>query len=592
MSEASNELTGTEDNFLEKYRFWLTSDYFDAETKRELLAIENDPAEIENRFFKGLEFGTGGMRGVMEAGTDRMNIYTVRNATQGFAQYLRTLYGNDHLLNGVVIAYDSRRNSYTYALESARVLAGNGIKVYVFDSLRPTPELSFAVKYLEAAGGIVITASHNPKEYNGYKVYGPDGAQMSVSDSDLLESSIRSIRDITEIMLANLQIARDSGLITDIGKEIDDEFIKSLKTLRIHPEMPAETLKNVNILYTPLYGAGNKLVRRLLSEVGFKVDVVSEQELPDCDFPTAPYPNPEDIRSFDSSIKKAKITGADLLLATDPDSDRLGVVVRNGEQYVQLTGNQVGCLLMDYILAGKKQNGLIPDNAFVVKTIVSTGMAVKIAKYYGVEIIEVLTGFKFIGEQIKLLQDNGNKKYVFGFEESIGYLSGTFSRDKDGVGASMLVSEMAAYNQQKGLTLLQAIKGLSEVFGYMMTGTINKVISDDKSGMDKISRAMTSLRKKSLDHFGSFRVIAVRDYLDGKRWEINTERIDILNLPQSNVLYYELDDDAWVCFRPSGTEPKIKIYYEICDKIEVQAHLKFLGLESALLPVIDSLFDV
>jgi len=569
------------------YKFWVENDYFDAETKKELLSIKDNPKEIEERFYKDLEFGTGGLRGIIGAGTNRINIYTVRKASQGLADYIKSLGLQDR---GIAIAYDSRYKSPEFALEAAKVFAGNGIKAFLFDELRPTPELSFTVRHLNAAAGVVITASHNPKEYNGYKVYGEDGGQLPVEASNKVISYINKIEDITQVKVMEKDEAIEKGLLRIIGKEIDDEYISKLKTLSLNPELAAEIGKTFKIVYTPLHGTGNKPVRRILDEIGFKnVLVVKEQELPDSEFSTVKSPNPEEREAFELAIELAKKENVDLIIGTDPDCDRVGIVVRNKEgEYVPLTGNQTGCLLLEYILSQKKQRGELPENGFVVKTIVTTELARAITDAYNVELVEVLTGFKFIGEKIKQLDEFGDKKYLFGFEESYGYLAGTFARDKDAVVASMLIAEMAAYYKSRGLTLYEGLMELLEKYGYTLEG-ITSFTLKGKDGVEKIKSAMKNLRENRVVKFGEYEAVAVRDYLTSERYEVATGAKEKLTLVESDVLYYELKDKAWFCIRPSGTEPKIKIYYGVTEKSMDAAKEKLKHLQDNVLSVIEPL---
>ncbi|HHV30045.1 phospho-sugar mutase [Acetivibrio mesophilus] len=571
----------------ELYKFWLENDYFDTETKEELLSIKDNPKEIEERFYKDLEFGTGGLRGIIGAGTNRMNIYTVRKASQGLADYINSMGLQER---GIAIAYDSRYKSPEFALEAAKVFAGNGIKAFLFDELRPTPELSFAVRHLKAAAGIVVTASHNPKEYNGYKVYGEDGGQLPVEASNEVISYISKIEDMTKIRIMEKDEAIEKGLLKIIGKEVDDEYIAKLKTLSVNPELAAEIGSTFKIVYTPLHGSGNKPVRRILDEIGFKnVLVVKEQELPDSEFSTVKSPNPEEKEAFKIAIELAEKENVDLIIGTDPDSDRVGIVVRNKEgEYVALTGNQTGCLLLEYILSQKKQRGELPSNGFVVKTIVTTELARIIAEAYNIELVEVLTGFKFIGEKIKQLDEFGDKKYLFGFEESYGYLAGTFARDKDAVVASMLIAEMAAYYKSRGLTLYDGLIEILEKYGYTLEG-ITSFTLKGKDGVEKIKSALTNLREKQVVKFGEYEAVAVRDYLTSERYKVATGAREKLTLVQSDVLYYELKDKAWFCIRPSGTEPKIKIYYGATESSMGAAKEKLKHLQDNVLSVIEPL---
>lgn len=574
------------------YDFWMQSEYFDDATKKELEQIGNNPEEIEERFYKDLEFGTGGLRGIIGAGTNRINIYTIRKSSQGLSNYLVKNI-KDARERGVAIAYDCRRMSPEFALEAARVFAANGIVAFLFDELRPTPELSFAVRYLNAAAGIVITASHNPKEYNGYKVYGEDGGQLPLEASEAVLKEIEGISDITQIIPMAESLAMEKGLIKKIGSEIDDAYINSLKTLVVNKEAVAQAADTMKIVFTPLHGSGNKPVRRILREIGFKnVLVVPEQEMPDSEFSTVKSPNPEEKDAFKLAIKLAKREGVDLIIGTDPDSDRVGVVVKSSSgEYVVLTGNQTGCLLMEYILSQKKAAGTLPANGFVVKTIVTSELARKIAEYYNIELIDVLTGFKFIGEKIKELDEGGSKKYLFGFEESYGYLAGTFARDKDAVVASMLIGEMAAYYKNRGMSLYEGLQEIFQKYGYYIEG-ITSFTLQGKEGVEKISGAMEKLRMQKSEVFGAFKVAAIRDYGNRETIRFPAGDKERLDLPESNVLYYELSDGSWFCVRPSGTEPKIKIYYGVSDTSSEGARQKLASLEGSVVGEIRNLLGI
>lgn len=576
-------------NSRETYELWMQSDYFDLETKKELECIKDDPDEIEERFYRDLEFGTGGLRGIIGAGTNRMNIYTVRKASQGLANYLLKNV-KDAAPRGVAIACDSRHMSPEFAMEAARVFAANGIVSYLFDELRPTPELSFAVRHLKAAAGIVITASHNPKQYNGYKVYGEDGGQLPLEGSEAVLGEIKAITDITAVQPADKEEALKKDLIRMIGKDVDDIYIENLKTLLVNPEEIKKAADSMKIVYTPLHGSGNKPVRRILSEAGFKnVLVVREQELPDPGFSTVKYPNPEEKDAFGLAIELARKEDVDLIIGTDPDCDRVGVVVRNSAgEYVVLTGNQTGCLLMEYILSQKKAAGCLPENGFVVKTIVTSELAGKIAGHYGVELIEVLTGFKFIGEKIKELDEPGIKKFIFGFEESYGYLAGTFARDKDAVVASMLICEMAAYYRNRGMSLYEGLQEVFEKYGYFIEG-ITSFTLEGKEGIEKIGAAMDTLRNKKSYSLKGCRINAVRDYLARTVTDLADGSTRPLDLPASNVLYYELDGGAWFCIRPSGTEPKIKIYYGVSEKTPDKAKQRLETIKGSVTGMIREL---
>jgi len=570
-----------------KLNFWLENEYFDQATKNELLSIKNDSKEVEDRFYKNLEFGTGGLRGIIGAGTNRINIYTVRVASQGLANYINKLGHQD---KGIVIAYDSRFMSPEFSLEAAKVFCANGIKAYLFDELRPTPQLSFAVRYLKAAAGIVVTASHNPKQYNGYKVYGEDGGQLSLDGSNAVIEEINQITDITKVNTISKEAATAKGLLEIIGSKIDDAYIAMLKTLCVNKDAAAKVGDSFKIVYTPLHGAGNKPVRRILSENGFKnVLVVKEQELPDSQFSTVKSPNPEERSAFELAIKLASENNVDLIIGTDPDSDRVGVVVRkNDGEYETLTGNQTGCLLLEYILSALEETGKLPDNGFVVKTIVTTELSRVIAKCYDVELVEVLTGFKFIGEQIMLRDEQGKQKYLFGFEESYGYLAGTDVRDKDAVVASMLIAEMAAYYKAKGISLYEALINLFKKYGYFIEG-INSFTLEGKDGVMKIKAAMSTMREAKYHSFGNLKVKAIRDYQNSYRFVIADGTTEKITLPASDVLYFEMEDDSWFCVRPSGTEPKIKIYYGVADKTLELSQKRLETLKSNVLDVIKPL---
>ena len=572
---------------MDKLNFWLESSYFDEDTKKELISIKNNIKEVEDRFYKSLEFGTGGLRGIIGAGTNRINIYTVRVASQGLANYINKLGKQS---NGIAIAYDSRFMSPEFSLEAAKVFCANGIKAYLFDELRPTPQLSFAVRYLKAAAGVVVTASHNPKQYNGYKVYGEDGGQLSIDGSNAVINEINNISDITTVKTISKEEAIEKGLLKVIGSEIDDAYIAMLKTLQVNKGVVAKVSDSFKIVYTPLHGAGNKPVRRILAENGFKnVLVVKEQELPDSEFSTVKSPNPEERSAFELAIKLASENNVDLIIGTDPDSDRVGVVVRKDDgEYAVLTGNQTGCLLLEYILTAMNEAGKLPQNGFVVKTIVTTELSRVIAQYYNVELVEVLTGFKFIGEQIMLRDEKGSQKYLFGFEESYGYLAGTDVRDKDAVVASMLIAEMAAYYKVKGLSLYDALIKLFEKYGYFIEG-VNSFTLEGKDGVMKIKSAMSTMRDAKYTSFGSLKVKAIRDYQNSERFIVVDGVTEKITLPESDVLYFEMEDGSWFCVRPSGTEPKIKIYYGVSDKTLDLSQNKLENLKNNVLEVVKPL---
>ena len=555
-------------DYMDKYNFWLTSPQFDEETRKELEAIKGNDLEIKDRFYKDLEFGTGGLRGIIGAGTNRMNKYTVGKATQGLSNYI--LKNNpEGKAMGVALAYDSRNMSSEFAEMSALVLNANGIKAYIFDELRPTPELSFAVRHLGCTAGIVVTASHNPPEYNGYKVYWADGAQVVAPKDEGIIGEVNSITDFSAIKMMDKAEAVKNGLFNVVGKEIDDAFVENIKKQAVRPEEVIKA-KDMKIVYTPLHGAGNKNVRRVLAEVGFEnVYVVPEQEKPDGTFPTVGYPNPEDPKAFTLAIKLAQEKQADIIIGTDPDSDRIGVVVKdNNGNYDILTGNMTGALLTEYVLGGRKEKGTLPENAAMVKTIVTTEMVRAIAENYGVKLFDVLTGFKFIGEKIKQFEEDHSYSYVFGFEESYGCLSGTYARDKDAVGASMLVCEMAAYYKNKGMTLYDGLMELYNKYGFYKEG-VKSVTLKGVDGAEQIQKIMEYLRNNVPSDFAGNKVIWAKDYKTGVFKNLLTGENEASTLPKSNVLYYNLDDRAWLCVRPSGTEPKINFYMGVkADSLE------------------------
>lgn len=544
------------------YEEWLEDSYFDEATKAELKAIESDENEIKERFYKELEFGTAGLRGVIGAGVNRMNIYTVRKATQGLANYIKKQGGEN---KGVAIAYDSRRMSLEFADEAALCLNANGIKAYVFESLRPTPELSFAVRELKCIAGINITASHNPPEYNGYKVYWEDGAQITPPHDGGIMDEVKAVTDFSSVKTMDKEAAQQAGLYNVIGEEIDDKYIAELKKQVKCPDAIKEAQKDLKIVYTPLHGTGNIPARRILKELGFEnVYVVPEQELPDGEFPTVSYPNPEAAEAFELALKLAKEKDADLVLATDPDADRLGVYVKDSKtgEYITLTGNMSGCLLADYEINQIKEQGGIPKDGALIKTIVTTNMADAIAQYYGVKLIEVLTGFKYIGQQILGFEESGKGTYLFGFEESYGCLIGTHARDKDAIVATMALCEAAAYYKTKNMTLWDAMIAMYERYGYYKDG-IQAITLKGIEGLEKIQKILDTLRANTPEKFGDYKVLSVRDYKQDTITDVATGKVTPTGLPESNVLYYDLEDNAWLCVRPSGTEPKVKFYYGI-----------------------------
>lgn len=573
-------------SYKEEFQFWLEDSYFDEETKKELMAIKDDDAEVEDRFYKELEFGTGGLRGVIGAGTNRMNIYTVRKATQGLANYILKKGGKE---KGIAIAYDSRRMSPEFADEAALCMAANGIKAYVFDALRPTPELSFALRRLGCISGIVVTASHNPPEYNGYKVYWEDGAQVTAPKDKEIIAEVKAVTDYHTVKTMDKEEAKKAGLYVVIGQEIDDAYMAELKKQIIHPEIIQEMADDIKIVYTPFHGTGNVPVRRILSELGFKhVYVVPEQELPDPDFTTLDYPNPEDPKAFTLALALAKEKDADIVLATDPDADRLGIYAKDTKtgEYVPFTGNMSGMLIAEYILRERRAGGTMPENPALITTIVTTNMAKAISDQYHVKCIEVLTGFKFIGEQIKLFEQTGSNNYVFGLEESYGCLVGTHARDKDAVVAVMCLCEAAAWCKKHGITLWDQMLKLYEQFGYYKESQY-AITLKGIDGSKQIAEIMDRLRSNPPKEFGELKATAIRDYVSGRVTDLATGAESETGLPQSNVLYFDLTNDSWCCARPSGTEPKIKFYMGVKGENLEDAQAKVDALTEELKKKLD-----
>ena len=566
--------------YMKRYREWCEDPFFDEETRAELKALEGNEEEIEDRFYDTLHFGTAGLRGILGAGTNRMNRYTVGAATQGLANYIIKQGGQER---GVVIAHDCRHMSPEFAQEAGLVLAANGIKAYVFDSLRPTPELSFAVRYLNCIAGINITASHNPAAYNGYKVYWEDGAQITPPHDTGIMDEVAAITSYHDIRTTDREQAEKDGLYHTIGEEVDKAYDACIDALVLDREVIKRQADELTIVFTPLHGTGNLPVRRNLEKLGFnKVLVVPEQELPDGDFPTAPYPNPETPQAFELALELGRKEQADILLATDPDADRLGVYVRDAAgEYHPLTGNMSGCLMEEYLLAQRKQRGLLPQDAFVVRTIVPTKLADAIAEAYDTELVEVLTGFKYIGEKILEAEESGHGHYQFGFEESYGSLAAGYARDKDAVGAAVILCEMAAYYRDKGETLWDAMVAVFEKYGWYRE-EVTAVSHEGVEGRAKIEETMKNLREAPPESIGDYRVTAVRDYQTGIRREIGTDNEEAITLPKSNVLYYELEDGAWACVRPSGTEPKIKVYFGIRAASETESAQKTEEMKRAV----------
>lgn len=568
-------------DYLKEYKRWMNSKFIDDETKKELESIKNNDKEIEDRFYKELEFGTAGLRGVIGAGTNRMNKYTVSKATQGLANFIISQKGQER---GVAISYDSRNMSKEFSEVAALCLNANGIKTYLFDSLRPVPELSYAVRKLNCISGIMITASHNPPKYNGYKVYWEDGAQIVAPIDKLIIDEVNKINDYEEAKSMDKAQAIKEGLYNIIGKEIDDSYMIELKKLILNQDIIKEQA-DLKIVYTPLHGTGNIPVQRILKELGFKnVYVVPEQEKPDGNFPTVDYPNPEDKKAFKLALELAKQRDADIVLATDPDADRLGVYAKDEKtgEYMAFTGNMSGMLIAEYILSQKKEKGILPANGALITTIVSTDLAKAIAKKYNLEIFEVLTGFKYIGEKIKEFEQIENYTYEFGFEESYGCLIGTHARDKDGIAAVMSLCEAAAYYKTKGLTLWDQMINIYKEYGYYKEDT-KSITLEGADGAEKIKRILNNLRKNPLERIGEYQVLEFRDYNQSTIKNMQTGEITKTELPKSNVLYYALEENAWCCIRPSGTEPKIKCYVGVKGETEEKANQMLEELEEEIL---------
>lgn len=570
-------------SYLKKYNEWLNDPAIDEDTKNELKSIKNDDTEIQDRFYKELEFGTAGLRGVIGNGSNRMNKYTVTKATQGLANYIKK---NNPENKGVAISYDSRHMSKEFSEFTALCLNANGIKTYVFEELRPVPELSFAVRQLNCIAGVMITASHNPPKYNGYKVYWEDGAQIVPPHDKGIISEVNEIENFSEIKNISKEDAKNQGLYNVVGKEMDDKYIETLKKLVLNPETIKRVQKNINIVYTPLHGAGNIPVQRVLKELGFEnVHVVPEQEKPNGDFPTVSYPNPEDANAFKLALELAEKVNADVVLANDPDADRLGVYAKDSKtgKYHSFTGNMSGLLIAEYELSQQKEKGEIPENGALVKTIVSSNLADAIAKEYNLKLVEVLTGFKYIGEQMRLFEQNNTYSYMFGFEESYGCLIGTHARDKDGIAAVMALCEAAAYYKEKGYTLWDQMINIYEKYGYYKEKTVS-VTREGVSGAEEIKQMMENMRNNPPKNLGKYKVLEFRDYkLDVIKNNVTGETRKT-GLPSSNVLYYGLENDAWCCVRPSGTEPKIKFYMGVKGNSEESAEKDLEELSKAMKP--------
>ncbi len=568
-------------NYLEEYEKWCNNPIFDEETKKELLSIKNDDEEIKDRFYKELEFGTAGLRGVIGIGTNRMNKYTVGKATQGLANYIIKQGTQD---KGVVISYDSRRMSDEFSMQTALILNANGIKTYLFESLRPVPELSFAVRELKCTAGIMITASHNPPKYNGYKVYWDDGSQIvAPRDKDII-SEVRAVKDFAEIKSISRDEAVEKGLFNAIGKEMDDKYIGTLKKLVLNPEIVKEEGKKLKIVYTPLHGTGNTVASRLLNELGFEnVYVVPEQAEPDGNFPTVDYPNPEDKKAFKLALELAKKVDADVVLATDPDADRLGIYAKDAKtgEYMTYTGNMSALLIAEYRISQMQEKNILPQDGMFITTIVSSDLAKAIAANYGLECIEVLTGFKNIGAVIKKAEEKKDKTYVFGFEESYGCLIGDYARDKDGISAVMSLCEAAAYYKSKGLTLWDQMQNIYEKYGHYKEEQVS-IVLEGADGAEKIKEMMTNMRNKDVEKIGAYKVLEFKDVERDYTKNMVTGEEGKTGLPKSNVLYYQLEDNSWCCVRPSGTEPKIKLYMGVKGKNEEDAINKLTDLKQAM----------
>ena len=569
-------------NYLEEYKKWCESDEFDEATKQELLAIKDNEAEIEDRFYKELEFGTAGLRGVIGAGTNRMNKYTVGKATQGLANYIVEKGVQD---KGVAISYDSRKMSKEFSLQTALILCANGIKAYLFENLRPVPELSFAVRELGCTAGVMITASHNPPKYNGYKVYWDDGAQIVPPvDKDIM-AKVQGIESFKEIKEISEEEAKQKGLLTIIGTEMDDKYLNVLKNSILNPEVVRKNGKDLKIVYTPLHGTGNTVVERLLKEIGFEnVYVVPEQKDPDGNFPTVDYPNPEDTKAFKLALELAQKVDADVVLATDPDADRLGIFAKDVKtgKYETYTGNMSALLIAEYRISQMKEKGILPNDGMLIKTIVSSNLADAIAKEYNLELIEVLTGFKNIGKVMKTAEETGKGTYVFGFEESYGCLIGDYARDKDGIAAVMALCEAAAYYREQGITLWDQMQNIYKKYGYYKETQVS-IVKEGSQGAEEIKKMMTDMRNTPVEKIGESKVLTFKDIDRDIMKNMSTGEETSTGLPKSNVLYYELENDNWCCVRPSGTEPKIKFYMGVKGTSNEDADQKLEELKIAML---------
>ncbi|ASZ02850.1 MULTISPECIES: phospho-sugar mutase [Bacillus] len=571
------------------YERWNQAEQLDSELKKLLADAEGNEQLLEDFFYKNLEFGTGGMRGEIGPGTNRMNIYTVRKASAGLAAYIAK-QGEDAKKRGVAIAYDSRHKSPEFAMEAAKTLASQGIQTYVFDELRPTPELSFAVRKLNAYAGIVVTASHNPPEYNGYKVYGDDGAQLPPKEADIVIAEVNAIENELTIQVEDEQSLKEKGLIKIIGEEIDKPYTEKLTSISVHPELSDEV--DVSVVFTPLHGTANKPVRRGLEALGYKnVTVVKEQELPDPDFSTVKSPNPEEHAAFEYAIKLGEEQNADILVATDPDADRLGIAVKNSEgKYTVLTGNQTGALLLHYLLSEKKKQGTLPENGVVMKTIVTSELGRAVASSFGLDTVDTLTGFKFIGEKIKEYEKSGQYTFQFGYEESYGYLIGDFARDKDAIQAALLAVEVCAFYKKQGMSLYDALLSIFKEYGYYREG-LKSLTLKGKQGAEQISAILTSFRNDPPKQMAGKQITQAEDYSTGKRTVFADHLEEDIDLPKSNVLKYFLEDGSWFCLRPSGTEPKVKFYFAVKGTSLQDSEQRLAALSEAVMKTVDGIVE-
>lgn len=572
-------------DYLKEYKRWCESPEFDEETRKELIAIKEDEKEIEDRFYKELEFGTAGLRGVIGAGTNRMNKYTVGKATQGLANYILEQGTQD---KGVAISYDSRRMSKEFSLQTALILNANGIKTYLFENLRPVPELSFAVRELKCTAGVMITASHNPPKYNGYKVYWDDGAQIvEPRDKEIIEK-VRAVESFSEIKEITREEAEEKGLFNIVGTEMDDKYLNILKAKVLNPEIVKEQGKELKVVYTPLHGTGNTIAERLLNEIGIEnVYVVPEQKEPNGEFPTVSYPNPEDRNAFKLALDLANKVDADVVLATDPDADRLGIFAKDSKtgKYMEYTGNMSALLIAEYRIEQMKEKNILPENGMVITTVVSSNLTKAISKYYGLNCIEVLTGFKNIGRIMRQEEEKNGKKYVFGFEESYGCLIGDYARDKDGIAAVMALCEAACYYREKGKTLWDAMEDIYKKYGYYKETQVS-IVMEGSEGAEKIKNMMTEMRNTPVEKIGEYKVLTFKDIEKDVVKNMITGEEKTTGLPKSNVLYYELEDDNWCCIRPSGTEPKIKLYMGVKGTSESDANERLEALKNAMVSLV------